>query len=722
MPNQTIQSYLEDNTVDLAKREKVLGALKAGQDEGKLAEMISQKYPQYKSATGPAPGAAPSIPGYTAVPDVGGKAPSIIERVQQGPAGELAGNVAEAVKAGVLKGGEGVQKVGAAVTGDTAELEGYRQFYGIKKPEEYSEQKLSPEERGLIAGEGITETVSGTLEGAFSPVTGTIESVEPLKAIAQPVFAAIGEVAQAGSGQFKNALKGAGVELSPEQEAVIDEGMANLTNLFLIKATENVGKYKSLETAKAKSYGLINEAMKKGDLGKVKTIISDLEGLASKTAPLTGRTIGSALEGVKSITRPFAEGLKGTAGSAGVIAGEMAGKVLPSTKKAINALEQDYYKWSGATKAGVKKMRAAEARTLKMDKSGTTGRAPQRVLAESGIIPKTEGTKFSTMDQAIELRGKIEPYVKAQQEAVAAAEKTTAPIKTAEFMEKVIEDIRTKENVASGKAAKLEAEIRREFNNYKKEYGEEMLLSTVNEIKSARWKDSKFDFTQPLKGDVNYAIAKAAQKSIEKTAKKAGLDDVAQLNREIGDVLEASKFLESLDGNTLKGGRLGKYAFGTIGAIGGTSIGPVGTFLGAVGGNVIADLLMKRSVSPIVRRTILKAIKDKDPVAFTKVKEWMKSPEAKQRLLESPKKGSSTKIESTETVELPAKTGSTIEAQEAARIAPQKATQEFVEKALTPQEQKLLQAPKGEKSTGEPISLHSRSQSTIEAKEKLSRS
>lgn len=333
--------------------------------------------------------------------------------------------------------------------------------------------------------------------------------------------------------------------------------------------------------------------------------------------------------------------------------------------KAVDSLEQDYYKWAGQTKPGVKLINKTEARTVKLNAAGTEGLTPQRTLAEAGIIPETQGTKFSTQAQADAYRTKLKPLHDAQTNAIAAAEKITAPVKTMELRQRALDGVRTKENIASGKAAKLEAEIKKEFDTYQKEYGDELPLSVVDDIKSARWKDTKFDFSQPLKSDTNYAIAKAAQKTIETTAKKAGLKEVGQLNREIGDRLEAAKYLESLDGNTLKGGRLGKYVLSLAGSALATS--RIGKIVGFMGGELVADLLMKADIATPLRRTLLKNLQETNPAGYQKVLEWMQSPEASQRLLPAPKAGSP-KVQINTPIELPQRSQSTIDASEMARL------------------------------------------------------
>lgn len=522
----------------------------------------------------------------------------------------------------------------------------------------YNEQgkELNANERFMKALQGVASVVNGTLGTAFAAPGAVLETAIPQS---KEAFQKIGEWSNEASSYVARGMAEHN-GWDAETEKAMQMHLNNLFTLGTVKAGDVVaGQLKLPEGFKNDMHVL------KGRAGEV----------ASNAVNAGIDAAGSALnKGVDVINQ-------------GVDATRNAVPKLQA--KEIDALEADYYKWAGQTKPGVKMINKTEARTAKLDAAGTTGRTPQRVLAENGIIPETQGTKFSTAEQAGKIRESTKPLVETQREAIQMADKVSPPIKTDALMEETIRSVRTKENIASGKAAKLEAEIRREFAQYKVEYGDEMPLSTVNEIKSARWADSKFDFTQPLKGDTNYAIAKTAQKAVENTAKKAGLEDIAQLNREIGDKLEAAKYLEALDGNTLKGGKLGQYVYRTLGATAGMPKGVIGTVLGAIGGDIIGNLLMKKSVATATRRLLLKAIKEADPVAYKQVIEWMKSPEAQQRLLSAPKEGTPrSQVGSGAAIELPSNSQSTIDAAEQGRIQ----GQQFVKKATAPM---LKQLPAG---------------------------
>lgn len=334
--------------------------------------------------------------------------------------------------------------------------------------------------------------------------------------------------------------------------------------------------------------------------------------------------------------KAFIPGL-GTAIGVGIPAiseGRQSFKNLKSperVKTAVNDLEQRYTEWSTGTKPGKKYVSKVQQKTEAMNRAGTSGKTPMRVLAESGIVPELKGTKFNTFDQAEGFRNTITPLRTANKAALKEAQLSTAPTKLADLEAKAIEFAKTPENVNGGRFETMQRDIRKQFALLRNAYPSgEIPLGVVDDIKSARWdnvfKNKGLIEADVLKKDSEYAIAKALQKSIEETAEKAGHTEVAQLNREIGDRLEAARFLETLDGKTLKGGRVGKY----VGTLIGSSLGQTipGKIIGAVGGNVVADLLIKSSVQSPVRRAILRNLETADPEAYQMTLKWLAEQDA----------------------------------------------------------------------------------------------
>ena len=341
-----------------------------------------------------------------------------------------------------------------------------------------------------------------------------------------------------------------------------------------------------------------------------------------------GNRVSTGTDIITDIARPVTRGTDTSL--AGVVQkgqGAIADYALSKRPQAINELEQTYTDLMSGTTPGKKKVAKIETKTEALNRAGTEGRTPQRTLAEEGIIPNRSGTKLDTFEQAQQYREKIKPFREANRQALKETELGTMPRELADLERQAIEYARTPENINAGRFDKMEKEIRAEFDLLRKNYPDGNIpLNIVDDIKSARWdnvfKNKGLIDADVLKKDSEYAIAKALQKDIEEVATKAGHKEVAQLNREIGDRLEASRFLEELNGKTLKGGRLLKFVTTGIGASFGNGV--VGKLAGALGGNMVGELIIANNVSNPIKRIILKNLERTDPKAYTKTIEWLK--------------------------------------------------------------------------------------------------
>jgi hypothetical protein len=294
--------------------------------------------------------------------------------------------------------------------------------------------------------------------------------------------------------------------------------------------------------------------------------------------------------------------------------------------QAINELEQTYKDIASGTTPGKKKIAKLETKTESLNRAGTEGRTPMRTLAEDGIIPNQSGTKLDTFGQAEEYRQKTIPLRKANRQALVETGLSTAPVSLDDLERSAIEYASTPQNINAGRMTSLENEITSRFNELRKRYPDGKIpLSVVDDIKSATWdnvfKNKGFIEADVLKKDSEYAIAKSLQKNIEETAIRAGNPEVAQLNREIGDRLDASKFLEDINGKTVQGGRLLKYVTTGIGSTFGHTI--PGKIIGAIGGNLVGDLIISNKIATPIKRLILRNLETASPKAYTQTIQWL---------------------------------------------------------------------------------------------------
>lgn len=319
----------------------------------------------------------------------------------------------------------------------------------------------------------------------------------------------------------------------------------------------------------------------------------------------------------------------------------------PSQKKLQQAVDdlEDTYIGIASDRQGLKnKLDKSRLKTEFKNAAGTEGRDPTRVLAEQGIVPKQNGAILDTFDQSEKLvKDTLDKYRTINRAALEEAGPKVGKISLKEIEERAVANARSPKNIDSGVADDLEKSVRDDFAALRRAYGDEVTLTKLDDIRSARWGTTKFDSTKPLKGQADYLIGSSAQKTIEEKATQAGLNDVAQLQREIGDRLEAAKFLKSLNGIKLKGGRIGKYALRTIGAIAGSKGGALGAVLGAFGGDVASNIIVNNSIASPLRRRLLAKIQAEDPVAYKKTLEWLAknkaTPELPKGLPQPPDRG-----------------------------------------------------------------------------------
>jgi len=345
---------------------------------------------------------------------------------------------------------------------------------------------------------------------------------------------------------------------------------------------------------------------------------------ATRVGALSRTVADEAVGAARAGTRVATETVTGAVDDATRAARELAAKKREELQsKAVDELEATYEEILTGTVSKNKKFDRSQSAARNKNKAGTEGQPPQRILAEQGIIPNQEGSRFRTTDQAEVLRRKIAPLREANRRALREVQQSTDPADLYVIEEMAKKMAQNSDNVNAGTAKDLVKEIEQEFANLREQYGDTVVLTTADDIKSARWGQTKFDSTRPFRGDGNYLIGKSFQQYIEDAARGAGFEDVAQLNRVIGDRLEAARTLQSLDGQTVKGGRLGRYMARISGGILGAPGGTLGSILGMAGGDMVANILISNSVAGPVKRLILKGMQESNPVAYDRAVKWL---------------------------------------------------------------------------------------------------
>lgn len=295
-------------------------------------------------------------------------------------------------------------------------------------------------------------------------------------------------------------------------------------------------------------------------------------------------TVGSTL----------AETAKGTAfGGVGgfVVGGALAApaaiknRYFPSQEQATKVLEKAYDDVFRTTKAGANRL----------EKQISKGNNPSKFLAEQGItIDVTPDGKLDTRSARRLIQQQVDNLDDTLEVALKQQNQT---VNLKDVMDDALKAVDNSKTRADGSVFARQQEVRSIFDNYKKIYGDLVPLDVLNQIKRGQYSLTKvFDATKPsFSKDVNYQIANTAKKAIETRASNI---PVKEFNAYYGQHLDASNLLKFINGNTVKGGRLGRYFSRATGAVvgsmaGNSAGGPVGGAVGAYAGDMVGDAVQK---------------------------------------------------------------------------------------------------------------------------------
>lgn len=378
----------------------------------------------------------------------------------------LVSKAVQGVKSAVLKGGEGVQKVGAAITGDTSSLEGYRQFYGLKTPEEIDVKKLDASERGQLVGEGLVDFSTGALGAPLAPVGAAIESVpvvgEPIAKGISTIISGAGKYGVAKPVEFL--AESLGFKLSDEQKQAIEQGGETVAGLFALKIAQDAAKIK--ETANLSNK--VSEALKKGDLEAAKTALAQYEqavAVKPTTTGIVGETIAS---GVAQTVKPLAEAVKTLGKSAAEMAKEAVRKPIP-VEEIVGKITQGKTKDVKATSKALSDIDTSNVKTYRQLEQVTKDRIQEIATKQDELLlskaelfkPKDVQTKITVERTGETIKsnpvqdaiGHLEEYYKSNPQQLAEIKNISAKFKQEGLSLKEMNDLARLYNTEFGKKA-----------------------------------------------------------------------------------------------------------------------------------------------------------------------------------------------------------------------------------------------------------------------------
>lgn len=263
-----------------------------------------------------------------------------------------------------------------------------------------------------------------------------------------------------------------------------------------------------------------------------------------------------------------------------------------------------------------------------LSRAESVGKDPIKFLSERGITPAVEGGRISRESVAETVQGMHEatkPMNEVLNKGLDAIQPSIPLTPIASLEQRAIQLARTPGNIAKNIADDLETAIRSEFETYRKNLGDSLTLRKVNEIKQAKWSQltSRFDLVKPLQGDVNYLIGKAGQDIVEQSVPQSAFG-VHELNAYIGQSMEAAKFLNTLAGKAVRGGRFSNYFNKLTGAFIGSAIGGgLGSIIGSLGAEGLTTMLQKAALGDPIADLFIKSIEKTNPAAYQRALDFL---------------------------------------------------------------------------------------------------
>lgn len=368
--------------------------------------------------------------------------------------------------------------------------------------------------------------------------------------------------------------------------------------------------------------GVLAHALEGGALGYGAGALSSLsqgKGLGESLVPNASNLLGAATGGI--------------AGGVLSKASSFLGKNL-SQQGALQSLEDNLETGMRGTKSGSKFV----------DASVKSGFDPAKLLAQSQAIPDVVDGKFVTAPAEDIMRKRISQLGETR---ATALDKMGSSVP--------IEDLRTEALrkvqglAATGETGKMSSQINKIFDDFNSNYGEKLTPTQLEAIKEAQAGASGIYKRTGQIGEQNAAsiIGDVSRSKIESLADEAGFPGMKEYNKYIKQHYNALDALNKINGQTVKGGRLGNILRGhTIAgasalgasAMGGGLIGTLGAAAMGEGANgILSKILGDTSFTNPLRDAILGKIKTENPEIVEKLMNFAQQKGGKVAPLLAPK-------------------------------------------------------------------------------------
>lgn len=433
-------------------------------------------------------------------------------------------------------------------------------------------------------------------------------------------------------------------------KALIPDATEDKIRKISDKAGEVIAKTPGLKTIFEKY-----EELKKTNPRKARNLDATM-GLSQLALDLAGVDLGAraavpTMKATESALETVGRGIGKATQIPNDVASALGKQVEKSIPKAVDELV-------GSTKSMTRKVKDIEQ--LK-------NTDVRRKLSDPEIFKgiKVEGGKINPDEAINTLQERVNILTDAKNKTLPEIEKNLPTIKKESIRKDALSDI-------SGKySPRDEQDLVKAIDDQLSAMPDEITITQADNFR-ARFRKSARDARGIQKRSSEYsALENAFRKNVFDSTESLGGTigkEYASLNTEIKDLLNTIDFLEnSVRGQTVKGGRLRRYVLQGIGAVAGSS-NIFTTVLGAEAGGIIADIITSNQLGSSMKMKLIKNITSNEEVLkqaeslIKKVEDYtpLMLPESSDNIRRQFGTG--------KTINLPAKSTSTLEAEEIQRL------------------------------------------------------
>lgn len=325
--------------------------------------------------------------------------------------------------------------------------------------------------------------------------------------------------------------------------------------------------------------------------------LSQLSGgkdLASSFSPNSSNLIGAA-----------------TGGVAGGVLSKLSGFLGKNVTQegAINAVQDNLTSAMNGTKSGSNLLKELQAK----------GHDPMALIARSNAIPDIVEGKFDTTAASEVIQKNLGQIGQLRSAALdQSGVRGSLPILKNQILDTI-------DSTLSGTERTNAIDLtNKEFASLANQYGKQPSASTMETIKEYLQGRGKYDTATPnITTNAYRTMASAAKNQMEAIAEKSGIPNIGKLNKLMSQHYSALSALEKMNGQTVKGGRLGNilrgHTIAGISAIGANAMGGglLGTLTAALGGEganaLLSKILGDTSFTNPIRDAVLKKMELENP-------------------------------------------------------------------------------------------------------------